>query len=209
MRKLCVSCLIVLAGLNANAQGAAHEYRPEVVLTLPRVDGYALQLLVEQHLATSDLFPNERTLGVGVSGPLLGRFRPVFEIRQVQQPTSFEHRYIPTVLWTVALPGEFELRSRTRVEIRDINGEWSERWQDRTAFGRDIEVGGVKAFTYVQGDAYLDSRYNTINRLDKTAGTRVPITSGSSIDLYFSRIDDTRKAQRTVYAYGMLLRVAM
>lgn len=162
---------------------------------------------MEQQL---DYEPVEKIMGVGVSGPLYGgRFRPVLEVREVKQPAQEEHRYIPTIYSTFSLASEFEMRNRTRVEIRDIEGQWSQRWQDRTAIGRDFEIGPVKPWAYVQGDVYWDTRYNTFNRTDKTAGARVPMTAGSSLDLFFTRIDDTRKAERTVYLVGTLLRVAL
>src|SRR3954470_7396677 len=97
MRRVVLALLFAAAG-TGRAQGAIHEYRPEIVLTLPRVQGFGLQLLLEQHLATSNLAPNELTQGIGISSPVLYdplALRFAMEVRQVIMPAVTEHRYIP------------------------------------------------------------------------------------------------------------------
>src|SRR4051812_13981623 len=114
MRYGFAAVFVVCAGMSATAQAVGHEFRPELVLTSPRVNGFGLQLLWEQHLEGSEFEPIEKIRGVGVSGPLFGHFRPVIEVREVKQPLQEEHRFIPSLFSTFTLPNEFELRSRTR-----------------------------------------------------------------------------------------------
>lgn len=178
-------------------------------MTSPRYAGYGLQFLYEQHLQMADLAPNERILGLGVVSPTYGLFRFALEVRQVTQPTVTEHRYIPTVYTTIPLGGGFELRDRTRFEIRNVNRVYSERVVNRAAIGHDVDLFGVPLWTYGQFDLWYDSRYRTLNRIDKTIGTRVPLTSKSSLDTFLTRQDDTRRTPHTLLAVGALLRVAL
>ena len=201
--------LLAIVSANAGGQATIHEYRPEIIVTSPRVHGFGAQFLYEQHLETGTLAPHERIQGVGIVSPVFLHVRAAVEVRQVQQPTFVERRYIPTIFSTVPLRGGFELRNRTRVEIRDINRVWSQRYQNRSAFGHGIDVLGTDVFTYGQLDLSYDSRFSSLNRIDKSVGVRVPITSGSSIDTFVTRQDDTRRTSHTLIAGGALLRVAL
>lgn len=201
--------LCVAAAATAGAQAAIREYRPEIVVTSPRVRGFGAQFLAEQHLAMGDLAPNERILGVGVVSPVFLHVRAALEARQVMQPTVLEHRYIPTIFSTVPLAASFEARNRTRVEIRDVESIWSHRWQHRSAIGHDVAISGTEVFTYGQVDLSYDSRVRTLNRIDKTVGFRVPVSGSASIDTFFTKQDDTRRSPRTLIVGGALLRIAL
>ena len=210
MRITFFASLLVVAGAAAlGAQAAIREYRPSVIIASPRVGGVGAQILVEQHLAAGTLAPDERILGVGVSSPLFLHLRASFEARQVMQPTVLEHRYIPALLFTVPLGRGFEARNRARVEIRDVDRNWSHRWQERSTVGRDVAVAGSDVFTYAQVDLSYDSRFSTLNRTQKTVGFRVPVNGTSSIDTFFTRQDDTRRSPHVLIAGGAQLRIAL
>ena len=210
MRSAATSLLLLslLAG-STRAQDAVREYRPEIVITSPRFHAIALQTIVEQHLQMRDLAPNERILGIGLNTSTFLHVRGGFEARQILTPTALEHRYIPTVYSTTPLWGAFESRNRTRVELRDFAGTWSQRWQHRSAIGRDVDVAGVNVFTYGQFDLSADSRFHTLNRTEKSFGLRVPISPAASIDTYFTHQDDTRRTPHTILIGGAILRVAL
>src|SRR4051812_13995426 len=201
--------LMLVLAASTHAQGAAREYRPEVVITGPRYHGIALQAIAEQHLDMGDLEPNERILGIGFNTSTILHVRGGFEARQILTPGAFEHRYIPTIYSTTPLWGPFESRNRTRVELRDVAGVWSQRWQHRSAIGRDIDIAGVPVFTYGQFDLSADSRFHTLNRTEKSFGLRVPMSSMASIDTYFTHQDDTRRTPHTLLIGGAILRVAL
>ena len=131
------------------------------------------------------------------------------EARQVAKPTTTEHRYIPTVYYTTPLGEHFESRNRTRVELRDVAGTWSQRWQHRSAIGRDVSIAGREVFTYGQFDLSYDSRFRSLNRTEKSVGLRVPITPTTSIDTFFAHQDDTRRTPHTILIGGASMRVAL
>jgi hypothetical protein len=210
MRNALLTSLLLATSISpARAQDAIREYRPEIVITGPRYHGIAVQALIEQHLQMRDLAPNERTLGIGLNTSTFMHVRAGFEARQVLTPASLEHRYIPTIYSTTPLGGEFEARNRTRVELRDIAGTWSQRWQHRSAIGRDVVVAGLDVFPYGQFDLSYDSRVHTLNRTEKSFGVRVPITSTSNIDTFFTQQDDTRRTPHTILIGGAIMRLAL
>lgn len=200
--------LFILAG-TTHAQDAVREYRPEIVITGPRYGGIALQAILEQHLQMRDLAPNERILGIGLNTSTFLHVRGGFEARQILTPGALEHRYIPTIYSTTPLWGTFESRNRTRVELRDIAGVWSQRWQHRSAIGRDVDVAGLNVFPYGQFDLSYDSRFHTLNRTEKSFGVRVPMSPTASIDTFFTHQDDTRRTPHTILIGGAILRVAL
>ena len=201
--------MVAVVVASAHAQDAIREYRPEVVITGPRYYGIALQAIFEQHLQMRDLAPNERILGVALNTSTFMHVRGGFEARQVLTPTVLEHRYIPTIYSTTPLWAQFEARNRTRVEIRDAAGTWSHRWQHRSAIGRDIDIAGLEVFPYGQFDLSADSKFNTLNRTEKSFRVRVPISPSSSIDTFFTHQDDTRRTPHTTLIGGAILRVAL
>lgn len=201
--------LCVAAVRTAGAQVAIREYRPALIVTSPRVRGFGAQLLVEQHLATGNLAPNERTVGVGLVSPVFLHVRAALEARQVMQPTVLEHRYIPTIFSTVPLGGGFEARNRTRAEFRDVDRSWSHRWQHRSGIGHNLSIAGTELFPYGQIDLSFDSRFQTVNRTDKTVGFRVPVSGAANIDTFVTKQDDTRRSTRTLYVCGAHLRIAL
>lgn len=210
MRSAATSLLLLfILAESTHAQDAIREYRPEIVITGPRYHGIALQAILEQHLQMRDLAPNERILGLGLNTSTFLHVRAGFEARQVLTPTALEHRYIPTIYSTTPLWGAFESRNRTRIELRDVGGAWSQRWQHRSAIGRDVDVAGRDVFAYGQFDLSADSRVHTLNRTEKSFGVRVPISPTASIDTFFTHQDDTRRTPHTILIGGAILRVAL
>ena len=212
MRSLVVlSLLLGVASHCCTAQSipVAHEFRYQVLVTLPRVHGFAGTIVLEQHLEADDLAPNERVQGVGIVSPLVNRMSVGSELRQVVTPTGVEHRYIETFNAAVPLLAGFEWRNRARTEIRDVAGTWSHRYQDRAILGHDLSLMRHTVFSYVQENLSYDSRYATINRQEATVGIRVPVTAGSSIDSYVTRSNDVRRTPHLLVASGVTIRVAL
>lgn len=205
--------LVLLAALatNSSAQSILHEYRPEVIITLPRVHGYGLMLLLDERLAMSDLAPNEVILGVGVVSPQFShRSSAALEVREVKMLNgSVEHRYIPTLYTNIPLPMDFELRDRARFEMRIIAGVWSQRYINRFTVGHDVSVGDRVAFPYLQLDLAYDSRYDILTRRDAAAGVRVPLGHGASIDPFVTRTSDASRVPLLGIMAGAILRVAL
>jgi hypothetical protein len=211
MRRAFLALLLVAALAPCmNAQSPIHEYRPEIIVTLPRVNGFGLQLLLDEHLNQGDLAPNEIQIGVGVATPPLRHVNGALEVRQVKMLNgTLEHRYIPTLYANIPLPYGFEVRDRVRVEFRDIDGTWSRRYMNRSAFGHGLTVGDRVLFPYAQLDFSYDTRFGRLNRRDQTLGMRVPLVRGTSIDPFFTRQSDINRTPLLLYAAGTIVRVPL
>ena len=202
--------LLVALATRVSAQTTLREYRPEIILTLPRVHGFGVTLLIDERLDMRDLAPNEVILGVGFATPQVHRMSVALEIRQVKMISGvLEHRYIPTFYANHGLPAGFDLRTRTRFETRVAARRWSQRYINRAAIGHDVMVGDRAVFPYVQSDVSYDSRVDDLNRIDGTVGVRVPLTSGSSIDPFFTRSRDKYRTPRVGITLGAVLRIAL
>jgi hypothetical protein len=206
---LLASLLLIVAAACVSAQSVIHEYRPEIAVTSPRVDGFGLTFLIEHHLETESLFPNERIMGFGMVSPTFHHVSAAFEARQVQLNGILEHRYLPILYSTLPLPAGFELRDRARIEMRDIDRVWSRRYQNRATVGHFVDVGGRELFPYVQLELSYDSRFSELNRRDSAIGVRIPMGAGVSVDPYIDRQSDTRRAPFLLVAGGAIVRIAL
>ncbi len=211
MRRVLLAVLLLLSlARESAAQHKLHEYRPEVILTLPRVYGFGMTLLLDERLDMSGLAPNEVQLGIGIVTPQVHRMSVALELRHVKLISgAVEHRYIPTFYANAGLPAGFDLRTRTRFEARTVAGRWSQRYINRAAVGHDIDVGHRVVFPYIQSDLYYDTRFDDLNRIDATVGVRVPMTTNSSLDPFFARSTDSYRNPKVGLTAGMILRVAL
>jgi hypothetical protein len=205
-----VSLGLLLATPPCGAQSPLREYRPEVIVTLPRVRGFGILLLFDQRIAMQDLSTNETILGTGIISPQVHRMSAALEARQVKTINgSVEHRYIPTFYFNLPLPAGFELRDRNRFEMRVASGRWSQRFINRTAIGHTVSALHWSTFPYIQSDVYYDSRSSSWSRLDGTIGARTPLIARSSIDAFLTRSSDQNRTPRVGVTLGAILRVPL
>jgi hypothetical protein len=210
IRSLLVPAALLVVAPALAAQEALHEYRPEIVITLPRWHGVGVTIIDEQHVATGDLTPTERQQGMGVVSPSFAHGSFGVELRQVTLANGVvEHRWQPQVNLVAELGAGLELRNRTRVELRDIAGEWSRRYQNRAAVNYPVRAAGRTLSPYVFYDLSYDTRFAVLNRREYAAGMRVPLGYGMSVDSFLMRQTDTRRAVDALVAVGMIVRVAL
>ncbi|MEO8333482.1 MAG: hypothetical protein ABI664_00820 [bacterium] len=211
MRRVPIALLLLISFTRASAaQHKLREFRPEIIITSPRVHGFGMTFLLDERLDMSDEAVNESQVGIGVVTPQVHRMSLAMELRQVKYLSGVvEHRYVPTFYANAGLPAGFDLRTRTRFEARGVAGKWTQRYINRAAIGHDVDVGHRAVFPYVQSDLYYDTKYNDLNRIDATVGVRVPITSGSSVDPFFARSTDSYRNPKVGLTAGLILRVAL
>jgi hypothetical protein len=205
-----LSCLRLLGTPTLAAQTTRHEYRPEVIVTLPRWHGVGLTLIDEQHVATGDLAPTERQQGAGLVSPSFAHGSAGVELRQVTAPNGVvEHRWQPSVTLAQELGAGLELRDRVRLELRDIAGHWSKRYQNRATVARPVAVGGRVVAPYAHFELSYDTRYHVLNRREVALGVRVPVVQRTTLDWFLMRQTDTRRSDGTLLALGLIARVAL
>jgi hypothetical protein len=205
-----IALLLLFLPLAARGQAPSHEYRPELIITLPRWHGAALALLEEQHLHTTGLDAVERQHGVILSAPRVSAGVASLELRQVVAGSGLvEHRYVPSFSSTLVLAPRVELRNRVHVELRDIAGTWSQRYQERVTLARTLTVGHTTMQPYGHLALSYDSRYATISRREVALGFRLPLADRQVLEPFLLRQTDTRRPVPTIVATGLTMRVAL
>lgn len=209
--RLTLAVLCLALAQTARGQAPSYEYRPQLILSLPDWHGAGLSLVEEQHLQTSQLEPVERQHGVVLALPGWGANALSVDMRHVVSGAGLvEHRYAPALTTSRPLHASGAvLRNRLRVELRDINGIWSQRYQERVTIERPVVMLGQPVQPYGYGNLSYDTRFSTFARREGGFGVRVPLADGTSLDPFVMRETDTRRAIPTTVAMGLTLRVAL
>lgn len=118
-----------------------------------------------------------------------------------------ERRGIAELTARVPLPREVWLVNRGRVDLRDVGGEYSQRYRLRVGVEREFTVNGVVLVPYAQAEAFYDSRYDTWNRQLYQAGAEVELSKTWRIEPYVARQNDSRSASANVNRFGLVLKV--
>jgi len=102
------------------------------------------------------------------------------------------------------LPGaRFVFINRNRLDLRDVNGERSWRYRNRSRLERDIPLGSRVATPYLMVEFFYDSRYDEWNRERYFVGIEWPIGATSILDGYYCRQNDSRSSIAHVNAFGL------
>lgn len=208
-RRGLVLCLL-LGARTLSAQTASREYRPQLFVTSPAWHGIALTIMTEQRMAMGNLMPTERSQGVGIGSPSYEHGSAAFEVRQVRNAGAIiEHRYSPSITLTGGIGAGLLLRNRVRLEMRDIAGTWSRRYQNRATLERRASVHGTMVTPFVFHDISYDTRFSVWNRRQGGIGARVAASRGLTVEPFWMEQTDTRKTDGTVRAIGLNLRVSL
>jgi hypothetical protein len=133
--------------------------------------------------------------GYVVSGDLDGR-----------DDGSITHTALFETTARLALPGEFWLVNRGRVDFRDIDGQFSERYRLRVGIEREFTVCGVVMVPYAQAEIFYDTRFDVWNRQLYQAGVEIELTKRWRIEPYVARQNDSRSASGNVNRLGLVLK---
>jgi len=116
-----------------------------------------------------------------------------------------EHRGLLEVTFRYLPVARFVFINRSRLDLRDVNGEGSWRYRNRSRLERDLLLGSRVATPYVMAELYYDSRYDEWNRQRYFVGIEWPIGGSSVLDSYYCRQDDSRASVAHVNAVGLAL----
>jgi hypothetical protein len=94
--------------------------------------------------------------------------------------------------------------ARTRSEFRWVNGVYSYRIRERLRV--EQETHGVKPF--VSAEAFYDSRFHTIARLEGRLGAELRIHGPVSFEPYYVRQENSRTRPSDINALGLKLALA-
>ena len=105
-----------------------------------------------------------------------------------------EHRGVAELTMRVPLPQDIWLINRAHVDLRDINGEFSQRYRLRIGIEREFTVDGVVVVPYTDAETFYDTRYESWNRQLYRAGVEVELSKAWRIETYLARQNDSHSA---------------
>lgn len=123
-----------------------------------------------------------------------------------REDSTLEHRGIVEATARVPLPLELWLVNRARVDLRDVDGDFSQRFRYRLGFEREMTVGGVTLVPYAQAEVFYDTRFGAWNRQLYQAGVEIELSERWRIEPYYARQEDQRSSMAHVDQVGLVLK---
>jgi len=117
-----------------------------------------------------------------------------------------ERRGIIELTGRIPLPQEVWLVQRARVDLRDIGGEFSQRYRYRLGIEREITVSGAVMVPYAQAEIYYDTRFDSWNRHLYQVGAEIELAKRWRVEPYIARQNDSRSASGNVDRAGLVLK---
>jgi hypothetical protein len=98
------------------------------------------------------------------------------------------------------------LTGRLKWDLRDIEGNYSNRYRVRIGIERAFEAGGHILVPYAHAETAYDSRYEIWNRQHYQAGVEVEINKNWRIEPYLARQNDSRSDAAHINILGLILK---
>jgi len=117
-----------------------------------------------------------------------------------------ERRGIAELTARMLLPQQVWLVNRARVDLRDIDGEFSQRYRLRMGIEREFTVDGVVMVPYAQAETLYDTRYASWNRQLYQAGVEVELSKAWRVETYLARQNDSHSASGNVDMLGLVFK---
>jgi hypothetical protein len=214
---------LLAAPLSAQEDDTRWEWWPEVDAYVSLSDQFRLYLLATTARNRAEDF------GEGMLGAHLDLFlKPIGRPWLLRTPNVVKHHYLTfragyRYAWDLNdsshqehrglleatfryLPiARFVFVNRSRLDLRDVNGEQSWRYRNRSRLERDLRLGSRVATPYVMAEFFYDNRYDEWNRQRYFVGIEWPIGAASILDSYYCRQDDSRSSIAHVNAVGLAL----
>jgi hypothetical protein len=121
---------------------------------------------------------------------------------------TYESRPLVEAALRVFKAGPVRLLTRSRVEWRWVDGKYSYRARERLELGRIPPPKGLGLAPYAMFEAYYDSRFRTIARLEPRGGSTLQLGGPVSMDLYYMREDNLRGKPAYVNIGGLIIQLA-
>lgn len=120
--------------------------------------------------------------------------------------SSIENRGVLEATGRAPLPFEFWLVNRLHVDLRFMDGDYSQRYRGRLGIERKVVVGGVTAVPYAEAEFFYDTRFDAWNRQVYQAGAEVELTEHWRIEPYYARQNDQRSTPAHLNRIGLILK---
>jgi Protein of unknown function (DUF2490) len=120
---------------------------------------------------------------------------------------NVEHREVYDFNYSWHVGERARIVDRTRIDVRDQEGKTSYRYRNRLLVNQPIEIHRVKLIPYASAEAFYDTKYDQVNRLQFRLGSALPTGPNVVWDFYLARQRDTYPVTKFVNALGVTLNV--
>lgn len=119
---------------------------------------------------------------------------------------SREHRGVLDATARVPLPAGIALVNRIRMDLRDVDDEFSRRYRYRLEVQREVAVRTRVWVPYAQAEIFYDTRYGEWSRQLYQAGVEISLTKNWRIEPYFAHQNDQRSSSGNLNRMGLVLK---
>lgn len=107
---------------------------------------------------------------------------------------------------TQPLAGSLEYIGRFRWDLRDVNGEHSNRYRLRLQIERVFKAEGHTVIPFVNAEAFYDSRYDAWTRERYQLGVEIELDANWRLEPSYYRQNDDRSEPSRINALGLVLK---
>ena len=116
--------------------------------------------------------------------------RGIFEITARSQPLGAGLEYVGRVRW----------------DLRDVNGEHSNRYRLRLQIERVLKAEGRALIPFVNAEAFYDTRYDAWTRERYQLGVEIELNAKCRLEPSYYRQNDDRSEPARINALGLVLK---
>jgi hypothetical protein len=98
------------------------------------------------------------------------------------------------------------LTNRLKWDMRDVDGDYSNRYRVRLGMEKEFIVAGRKWVPYVDAESYYDTRYDYWNRQYYRSGVEIVASNRWRIEPYVGYQYDNSSGPEHIYVLGLILK---
>jgi len=118
-----------------------------------------------------------------------------------------EHTVLAELTSRAPLGGDVWLHNRLRVDLRNVNGEESQRYRVRLGAEGETKVWGYVIAPYGHAELFYDTRYSKWSRTLYQTGVEVVINRAWRLEPYVAlQVDTPNDSTTTTFAVGFVLK---
>jgi len=95
---------------------------------------------------------------------------------------------------------------RGRIDLRDVNGQYSTRYRFRLQIEREMSIFRVGIVPYINAEVFYDTRFDTVNRQRYQVGLEVVLSKRWHVEPYLTRQNDKHPQPRYLNAFGLTVK---